>query len=132
MTSTHDSLQGLVQQGGRLQSQPRDALIQAAQAAGYAVYEVDCSRAKSKSAVLRAVASAVDYPEFFGSNLDALLDCLTATVLDGQKPGALFLLDGMSDEEPGVADHVDDILTVFCDASDYVLDGGRVLTFARF
>ncbi|MBU4611242.1 barstar family protein [Achromobacter sp. GG226] len=131
MTITHDSLQALIQQGGMLQTHPREPLAAAAEALGYVVFDVDCSRAKSKSAVLRAIASAVDYPEFFGSNLDALLDCLTATVLDAQRPGALVLLVGINAEEPGVGEHVDDILTTFSDAAEYVRDNGRALAFVQ-
>src|SRR3546814_628083 len=63
--------------------------LEAARAEGLAAFVVDCDRARSRSAVLRAVVKAVDFPEFFGGNLDALFDCLCDTLLD-QKAG-MFL-----------------------------------------
>lgn len=130
MTGTHDSLQENIRKGGQVQADAQ-ALSSAAQALGYAVFSVDCSRAKSKSAVLRAIASAVDFPEFFGGNLDALLDCLTTTVLDQPAAGSLVLLQGINESEPAVAEHLDDILTTFADAAEYVRDNGKVLAYAR-
>lgn len=130
MTATHDSLQDEIRRGGQVQA-AEDALTQAAQALGYALFAVDCARAKSKSAVLRAIATAVDFPEYFGSNLDALLDCLTTTVLDQPAPGALVLLKDVNVDEPALAEHVDDIVTTFADAAEYVRDNGKVLAFAR-
>ncbi|GAA5233853.1 barstar family protein [Verticiella sediminum] len=130
MTSTHDSLQEEIRKGGQVQA-AEDALAGAAGALGYAVFPVDCARAKSKSAVLRAIATAVDFPEFFGGNLDALLDCLTATVLDQPGPGALLLLKDINGGEPALAEHLEDIMTTFADAAEYVRDNGKVLAYAR-
>lgn len=132
MTSTHDSLQQRILEGGRVDGADESALVEAAQSAGFAVFSVDCSRAKSKSAVLRAIATAVDFPEYFGSNLDALLDCLTTTVIDQAKPGALIAINGLNVEEPALVEHVEDILTTFADAVEYLRDNGRVLAYASY
>lgn len=124
-----DSLQDTIAAGGRVAGAPAE-LSEAGAALGYAVFLVDCDRAKSKSAVLRAIAGAVDFPEYFGGNLDALLDCLTSTVLDQPGVGALILLQNLHTDEPGVADHIDDIMDTFSDAAEYVRDNGRVLAYA--
>ncbi len=131
MTVTQTAWQDQLQRGGPIVVQPGEAkaVRQAAQALGYAVFEADCERAKSKSAVLRAIANAVDYPEYFGSDLDALLDCLTTTVAD-QPGGALLLLCRLNLDEPGLAPHVPDILDTCFDAAEDARDHGRVLAYA--
>jgi RNAse (barnase) inhibitor barstar len=130
MAAQPDVVQQNIQAGGQVSGNAGD-LLAAARSLGYAVFEIDCDRAKSKSAVLRAIATAVDFPEYFGGNLDALLDCLTSTVLDQAGTGALFTLGNLHEEEPGVAEHLDDILQTFADAADYVQDNGKVIAFAR-
>lgn len=132
MTSTHDALQQQLRAGGHIEHEYPDSamLSEAAGSLGLKVFAVNCSRAKSKSAVLRAIATAVDFPEFFGGNLDALMDCLTTTVLD-QKSGALILLCGLHDEEPGLTGHIPDILDTFADAAEDVRESQRVLAYAR-
>ncbi len=131
MPSTQDTLQQHMQMGGQLPATYTDAqvMVKAARALGLTLFKVDCEKAKSKSAVLRAIASAVDFPEYFGGNLDALLDCLTTTVLD-QDAGAVMVLQHLHTQEPGLAEHVGDILDVFSDAAEYARDNGRVLAFA--
>src|SRR5690606_12377742 len=85
------SLQKKLQKGGAidLPASSRDEAVEAARQAGMTAFIVDCDRARSRSAVLRAVVKAVDFPEFFGGNLDALYDCLCDTVLDN-KPGVFL------------------------------------------
>lgn len=131
MAHQHDSCKQALASGGRVEGTPA-LLSEAAAALGYAVFPVDCDRAKSKSAVLRAIASAVDFPEYFGSDLDALLDCLTSTVLYQSGAGALVLLQNLHLDEPGVGTHLEAILETFSDAAEYVRDNGRVLAYACY
>lgn len=132
MAGSNDTLQQQLQMGGVILDNDMDpgALSQAAEALGLTVFNVDCDRAKSKSAVLRAIAGAVDFPEYFGGNLDALLDCLTTTVLD-QQAGALVMLCNLHENEPALAEHVDDIMDTFADAAEYARDNAKVLAVAR-
>src|SRR5690625_5476918 len=71
--------QAHIQQGGLFEAPAgqQAQLNELAQASGLTVMMAECDRARSRSAVLRAVAKAVDYPEFFGNDLEALYDCLT-------------------------------------------------------
>lgn len=132
MAGSNDGLQRQLQMGGLIPESFGDPgeLTHAAQALGLTVFHVDCDRAKSKSAVLRAIAGAVDFPEYFGGNLDALLDCLTATVLD-QQTGALVMLCNLHEHEPTLSEHVGDIMETFADAAEYARDNARVLAVAR-
>ncbi|HWL29016.1 MAG TPA: barstar family protein, partial [Burkholderiaceae bacterium] len=65
------SLQKKIQKGGLIEasSLSQGDTIAAASEAGLAAFVVDCDRARSRSAVLRAIVKAVDFPEFFGGNL---------------------------------------------------------------
>src|SRR3546814_5681451 len=74
--SQAQSLQKKLQKGGLIDASvvSKDEALNAARAAGISAFVVDCDRARSRSAVLRAVVKAVDFPEYFGGNLDALYD----------------------------------------------------------
>lgn len=53
-----------------------DDLIAAAEHNGYAVFRVDLADARDKGGMLDAIARAMRFPDWFGHNWDALLDCL--------------------------------------------------------
>jgi len=46
------------------------------ESAGIAVFDLDGERVRSKEDLLRAVAEALRFPDYFGMNWDALIDCL--------------------------------------------------------
>ncbi len=54
----------------------RSALFAGAGAADCLVLTVDLAKARSKEAMLAAIASSLRFPAWFGSNWDALSDCL--------------------------------------------------------
>ncbi len=49
---------------------------QAANEAGFAVFDADLTEAHGKGAVLAALAQAIEAPSWFGNNWDALADAL--------------------------------------------------------
>jgi RNAse (barnase) inhibitor barstar len=53
-----------------------EALIAAAGQNGYGVFRVDLADAETKERMIERVCQAMDFPEGFGHNWDALLDCL--------------------------------------------------------
>ena len=107
----------------------RDEAVERAQAAGLTAYVVDCDRARSRSAVLRAVVKAVDFPEFFGGNLDALYDCIGDTVLD-QKNGLFLWFDKLHSGDPALADDAKAILAVCEDVVEFAKNNDRCFTYA--
>ena len=125
------ALQKKFQKGGLVDSSAtsRDEAIEKAQAAGLGAYVVDCDRARSRSAVLRAVVKAVDFPEFFGGNLDALYDCLCDTVLD-QKTGLFLWFDKLHSGDPALADDAGAILAVCEDAVEFARNNDRSFSYA--
>lgn len=49
----------------------------AATSAGLAIFRIDIGRVQSKKEFLLRIAKALNFPEWFGHNWDALNDCLT-------------------------------------------------------
>lgn len=121
----------LLDTGGELDASTADkaALAKQAESLGWGVFQVDCDRARSRSAILRAIAKAVDYPQFFGNDLDALFDCLSDTLLD-QKTGLFIWLDKLHSGDPTLAEHAEAIVAVFNDAVEFARSNGRVFVFS--
>ncbi|MFT0547109.1 barstar family protein [Allopusillimonas ginsengisoli] len=118
--SQAQSLQTKLQKGGLIDvsALTQQQALDAAQAAEMTAFVVNCDRARSRSAVLRAIVKAVDFPEFFGSNLDALYDCLCDTVLD-HKNGLFLWFDHLHSGDPALAADSEAILAVCADAADF-------------
>lgn len=124
--SQAQSLQKKLQKGGlvELPPQSRDEALEAARAAGMTAFVVDCDRARSRSAVLRAVVKAVDFPEYFGGNLDALFDCLCDTVLD-HKNGLFLWFDNLHSGDPALAEDSKAIIQVCDDVVEFAANNDR-------
>ncbi|WP_459615252.1 barstar family protein [Bordetella sp. 2513F-2] len=106
----------------------KQAMVDAAQALGVPLMVADCDRARSRSAVLRAIAKAVDFPEYFGGNLDALYDCLCDTVLD-QKAGVVLWLYRLHSGDPALAEDAGRIEAVCADAAEFARENGRIFAY---
>lgn len=96
----------------------QEELVAKVKEMGLAVFTVDCSKARNLSALLRAFAKAVDYPVFFGKDIDALLDCLKET-LDEQKQGYLLLIQEIHSGDPDLKEDVDAVLEILHEAAEY-------------
>ena len=129
--SPAQSLQEKLLKGGLIDSSvvARDEAISAAKAAGMTAYIVDCDRARSRSAVLRAVVKAVDFPEFFGGNLDALFDCLCDTVLDNRN-GLFLWFHNLHSGDPALAGDAQAIVAVVADVVEFAANNDRVFAYA--
>jgi len=115
-----------LQDGGGVLAASADpaSLAVAAAQRGLACYIADCNRARSRSAVLRAIAKAVDSPEYFGGDFDALLDCLCDTIMD-QKNGGILLLCQLHSGDPVLADDAVQIESMCQDLVEFARDNGR-------
>ncbi|MVW79559.1 barstar family protein [Bordetella sp. 02P26C-1] len=102
----------------------KEAVDQAARELGLAFMVAECDRARSRSAVLRAIAKAVDFPEYFGGNFDALYDCLCDTVLD-QKTGVVLWLSKLHSGDPTLTDDAAQIASVCADVVTFAAENGR-------
>lgn len=125
------ALQNKLKKGGLLDASliSREDALQHANALGLMALVVDCDRARSRSAVLRAVVKAIDFPEFFGGNLDALYDCLCDTVLD-QKVGLFLWFHNLHSGDPALADDTKAIISICADVAEFAKNNGRRFAFS--
>lgn len=124
--SQAQSLQKKLQKGGLIDvsADAQSQTLEAARAEGMTAFVVDCDRARSRSAVLRAVVKAVDFPEYFGGNLDALYDCLCDTVLD-HKNGLFLWFHKLHSGDPALAEDAKAIVAVCDDIVDFAANNDR-------
>lgn len=124
------ALQKKLQKGGLIDvsAVSSDEVIAAASELGMTAFVVNCDRARSRSAVLRAVVKAVDFPEYFGGNLDALYDCLCDTVLD-QKSGLFLWFHNLHSGDPALTDDAQAIIGVCGDVADFASNNDRRFGF---
>ena len=130
MSESH-KLQELLQAGGLVTAteQQQAQIFAMAELADITVGVVECDRARSRSAVLRAIVKAVDYPDFFGSDLDALYDCLCDTVMD-QKVGLYLWFNNLHTGDPVLAEHAEAILSVCNDVVDFASNKDRLFAYS--
>lgn len=128
--SSKQSLQDQLQKGGLVDipASSRDEAIAAATDAGLTAFVVECDRARNRSAVLRAVVKAIDFPEFFGGNLDALYDSLCDTIMD-QKQGLYLWFEKLHSGDPALTEDAAAIVTVCNDAVDFAANNARVFSY---
>lgn len=106
----------------------QDALAVATES-GLTAFVVDCDRARNRSAILRAVVKAIDYPEFFGTNLDAFYDCLCDTLQD-QKEGLFLWFRQLHSGDPGLAEDALAIQSVCNDVVEFAENNERRFAYA--
>jgi RNAse (barnase) inhibitor barstar len=100
------------------------ALERWAKDSGQRYVEVDLAASGSKKAVLQAIGRALDFPKWYGANLDALYDCLTDLPERGEVGAWLIVLRHLPaapvlDDEQRAA-----LLDVFRDAAETFADAG--------
>lgn len=124
------TLQELLQRGGLIDAtdSQQTKIFSMAQHADITVVVAECDRARNRSAVLRAIVKAVDYPDYFGSDLDALYDCLCDTVLD-QKAGLYLWFNKLHTGDPALEAHAQAILSVCNDVADFTSTKDRLFAY---
>jgi hypothetical protein len=73
----------------------RDELIAAAHTLGYPLADVDVGHCVDAATLLRTLADALGFPDWFGHNWDALADALADLGWLPEAPGYVLLLDGL-------------------------------------
>lgn len=131
MGKTVDSkLRQLLQKGGDIDpTQGLDVLEIEAKERGLVWCVADCEKARSWSAVFRAIVKAVDYPQFFGGNFDSLSDCLSDSLLD-QKDGIVLVMDKLHSADPAIVNEGSAFLQILNDAVEFAKENGRVFIYA--
>jgi hypothetical protein len=93
----------------------------AAQESDLAVWHVDCAEVQGKSGLLRAIADALAFPDWFGENWDALEDCLTDLSWSGGS-GYVMLLDNCGALSRNDPESFETALEIFDSAAEYWYD----------
>lgn len=129
MSSTQ-TLRASMEQGGliELPAERQAEALEVAKELDLAPFIVDCDRARSQSAVLRAIVKAVDFPEFFGSNLDALYDCLSDTVFE-YPVGTYLWFHRLHTGDPYLGQFTPAIIEVLNDVVEYARNNERVFSY---
>ena len=97
----------------------RDLVSEAAKEHGLAWCVADCDKARSRSAVFRAIVKAVDYPQFFGGDFEGLFDCLRDTLQDQKDGGLVLVLDKLHSADPAIVMDGHQFLQVLNDTVSY-------------
>lgn len=127
--AVNKQVQRLLKSGGTFEPSELSASIEPVAVEAGALWSMaDCSRARNRSAVFRAIVKAVDYPEFIPGKFEALYDCLCDTLLD-QRVGLVLVLNAFHSADEGLKKDVDGILQVFNDAIDFAQENGKIFIF---
>lgn len=93
--SLDELLANLTLSGACATRDPIDEIVTAAEAKGFGAYNIDLSTIDDKPALMREMQEALDFPQWFGHNWDALEDCLT-DMSWSDHPGYVLLISGGS------------------------------------
>lgn len=131
-----DDIMAALKEGGIISQNEliatREEIYLAASALNYWRIAVPCAGARSKAALLTKISDALQFPDHFGMNLDALYDCLTDQLMSHAgkgKKGAVLLLEG-TDGVP--KDALGPVIDTLLDAAEFVQMKGSRLTLLRF
>ncbi|MGE5339046.1 MAG: barstar family protein [Gemmatimonadota bacterium] len=91
--------------------------------AGQRFVHVDLSACDDRKAVLREIGRALDFPDWYGANLDALYDCLTDLAEPGA-PGLVVVLDQLPRTARFDKDERTRLIDVFRDALEPFSEAG--------
>ncbi len=95
-----------------------------AEAAGHRYVQIDLGTARDKQAALKAIGRALEFPDWYGANLDALYDCLTDLPERKDVPGWLLVIERLPPPAALDPEQRAALLDVFRDAADAFADDG--------
>jgi RNAse (barnase) inhibitor barstar len=89
----------------------RAAIVEAANALDFVVVAIDCGSVHDRTSAFTRIAQALEFPEWFGANWDALEDCLgDLSWLEGS--GYLLLFDHTGSWRDGQAQEIATLIDV--------------------
>ncbi|MFI6090054.1 barstar family protein [Streptomyces sp. NPDC051218] len=111
----------------QLPPEPLAPVLEAVRAAGMATVSLDLSGVRDKAAFMERCARALDLPEWFGHNWDALADCLTDLGGASAAPGRLLAVSGWQEYAEAAPQEWIVAQEVFTDAVEYARGRGTGL-----
>lgn len=108
-------------------SDPLAAVLEAVRAAGLGTVSLDLSGVGDKAAFMDRCARALDLPDWFGRNWDALADSLTDVGRSPGEPGRLLVVSGWQEFAEAAPQEWIVAQEVFTDAVAYARERGTGL-----
>ncbi len=98
---------------------------------GYRIDELDCSAWESVAMFHDAISAAMDFPGYYGKNLDAFNDALSDIEIPEDSGRAIVLLryDAFAQRDPEIAHDILDIIAR--NSRDFLLTGRRFITLVQ-
>jgi RNAse (barnase) inhibitor barstar len=95
----------------------RESLVETGRALGHAVLPLDLRACADADAAIREIAEALQFPDWFGGNLDALADCLNdLSWLPAS--GYVLIAEHTGDWRAQAPDSFDAVLEIFDEAAE--------------
>jgi RNAse (barnase) inhibitor barstar len=98
-------------------------VARSAKANGFGFWRADLATVQDKAGLLAALARALDFPDWFGANWDALQDCL-ADLSWATAPGYVVMLEHCQGLATRARADFETLLEVFGVAADYWREQG--------
>lgn len=119
-----------VAMSGVFRTSPSSAakIADAAALAGFDVRRIDLHACRNKAEVIARIAEALEFPDWFGHNWDALADCLSDLNWLAPASARLFLFEGCSGREEALPVLLEILQQTCCDWSERAL--GTTCVFA--
>ncbi|MFG2499155.1 barstar family protein [Streptomyces sp. NPDC048441] len=108
-------------------SDPLATVLDAVRAAGLSTVSLDLNGVRDKAAFMERCARALDLPDWFGRNWDALADCLTDLGWAPAAPGRLLVVSGWQEYADAAPQEWVVAQEVFTDAVGYARERGAGL-----
>ncbi|MFG2647463.1 barstar family protein [Streptomyces sp. NPDC048436] len=108
-------------------SDPLEPVLEAVRAAGLGTLSLDLSGVRDKAALMDRCARALELPEWFGRNWDALADCLTGLGRAPGERGRLLVVSGWQEYAEAAPQEWIVAQEVFTDAVAYARERGTGL-----
>ncbi|MGW7088090.1 barstar family protein [Streptomyces sp. NPDC054871] len=102
-----------------LAREPLTAVLEAVRAAGLSTVSLDLRGVSDKAAFMERCARALELPDWFGRNWDALADCLTDLGWAPAAPGRLLVVTGWQEYAEAAPQEWIVAQEVFADAVEY-------------
>lgn len=98
---------------------------------GYKIYRVKCGHWSSKEVALKDLGIVLDFPDYYGHNLDAFNDCLSDLEVPADTGAVIVLLryDRFAEVDSELAHQILDIIAD--NARLFMLFGQRLVTLAQ-
>jgi len=108
-------------------SEPLAPVLEAVRAAGLSTVSLDLTGVRDKAAFMDRCARALELPDWFGRNWDALADCLTDAGRKPSAPGRLLVVTGWQEYAEAAPQDWIVAQEVFTDAVAYARERGTGL-----